>query len=97
MIIRPAHVSFDAHRELVRNPKIIPLSDDMSMAERVAAVKANRNKPGMVYAHGVRAAYEPRGNRGPAAYGYGKDEAAALANLAAEMQFNLDHNGNLVG
>ena len=97
MIIRPAHIALDAHRELVPNPKIVPLSDDMPLAERVAAAKANRNEPGMVYAHGVRAAYEPRGNHGPAVFGYGKDEAAALADLAAEMQFNLDHYGNLVG
>ena len=97
MIIRPDHIALDAHRELVRNPNIIPLSDDMPMAERVAAVKANRNEPGMVFAHRVRAAYEPRGNHGPAVYGYGKDEAAALADLADEMRFNLDHYGNLVG
>ena len=97
MIIRPDHIALDAHRQLVRNPKIVPLSDDMPLADRVAAVKANRNQPGMVYAHGVRAAYEPRGIHGPAVFGYGKDEAAALADLAAEMQFNLDHYGNLVG
>lgn len=97
MIIRPDHIALDAHRELVRNPNIIPLSDDMPMAERVAAVKANRNEPGMVFAHRVRAAYEPRGNHGPAVYGYGDDEAAALADLAAEMQSNLDRYGNLAG
>ena len=97
MIIRPDHIAFDAHRELVRNPKIVPLSDDMPIRDRVAAVKANRNEPGMVYAHGVRASYEPRGIHGPAVFGYGKDEDAALADLAAQMQFNLDHHGNLVG
>lgn len=97
MIIRPDHIALAPHRELVRNPNLIPLSDDMPMAERAAAVKANRNEPGMVFAHRVRAAYEPRGNNGPAVYGYGDDDAAALADLAAQMQFNLDHYANLVG
>ena len=97
MIIRPAHVSFDAHRELVANPKIIPLSDDMPLAARVAAVKANRNEPGMVYAHGVRAAYEPAGIHGPAVFGYGSDEASALKSLAAQMRWNLEHHRSLVG
>ena len=97
MIIRPAHIALDAHRELVPNPKVIPLADDMPLAARVAAVKANRNEPGMVYAHGVRAAYEPRGIHGPAVYGYGNDEAAALADLAAQMRWNLEHHHSLVG
>ena len=97
MIIRPAHIALDAHRELVPNPKVIPLADDMPLAARVAAAKANRNEPGMVYAHGVRAAYEPRGIHGPAVYGYGNDEAAALADLAAQMRWNLEHHHSLVG
>ena len=97
MIIRPAHIALDAHRELVPNPKVIPLADDMPLAARVAAAKANRNEPGMVYAHGVRASYEPRGIHGPAVYGYGNDEAAALADLAAQMRWNLEHHHSLVG
>ena len=65
--------------------------------ELVPSPNPGRNEPGMVYAHGVRASYEPRGIHGPAVYGYGNDEAAALADLAAQMQFNLDHYGNPVG
>ena len=97
MQINPDHIAYADHKVLVKNPKIIQLSDDMPIAERVAAVKSNRNQPGMVFSHEVRASFEPNGPNGPAVYGYGKDKAAALADLAAEMQFNLDHYGNLVG
>jgi len=95
--ITPDHITVTAERVLVRNPKIVALTDDMTTADRLAAVKANRGEPGMVFTTQCRAAYEPAGDRGPATFGYGDTEAAAMADLAAEMQFNLDHYGNLVG
>lgn len=95
--ITPDHITVTTERTLVRNPKIVALTDDMTTADRLAAVKANRGEPGMVFTTQYRAAYEPAGNRGPAAFGYGATEDAAIADLAAEMQFNLDHYGNLVG
>ena len=94
--ITPDHITITANRVLVRNPKIVTLTDDMTTAARVAAVKANRQEPGMVYSREYRAAYEPAGARGPAAYGYGATEDAAIADLAATMQFNLDHANSLV-
>lgn len=95
-IITPANITTTADRILVRNPKIVALTDDMTTADRLAAVKANRGEPGMVFATQYRAAYEPAGVRGPATFGYGATEAAAIADLAATMQFNLDHANSLV-
>lgn len=94
--ITPDHITVTADRVLVRNPKVVALTDDMTTADRLAAVKANRGEPGMVFATQYRAAYEPAGALGPATYGYGATEAAAIADLAATMQFNLDAHGTLV-
>lgn len=95
-IITPAHIATTADRILVRNPKVVALTDDMTTADRLAAVKANRGEPGMVFTTQYRAAYEPAGVRGPAAFGYGATEADALADLAETMRFNLDAHGTLV-
>lgn len=94
--IAPAHITITADRILVRNPKIVALTDDMTATARLAAVKANRQQPGMVFATQYRAAYESAGVRGPATFGYGATEAAALADLAETMRFNLDAHGTLV-
>lgn len=95
-IITPATITTTADRILVRNPKIVALTDDMTTADRIAAVKANRGEPGMVFTTQYRAAYEPAGDRGPATFGYGATEAAAIADLAETMRFNLDAHGTLV-
>lgn len=95
-IITPDHITTTTRRVLVRNPKIVALTDDMTTAARVAAVKANRGEPGMVFTTQHLAAYEPAGDCGPAALGYGATEADAIADLAATMQFNLDHANSLV-